>query len=225
MMRTEIKSRRSVNRAPAAAYQFEARAKPLSLLAIGCAVVWLCAMLLILPKAKVAAALLTGQSRSAQSSVDPLGIPYASRLSDGTSESARTQLYDDPNDRLAQVAALREDDAYSPEDDVEHVVSYAENRRLYAVCNPAVPIAPAVQCSGRRGYILHLALRGEATFRQIGSAIDSYGRGWAKIFAHYHPKNLHCALIVLESDVTAEDEAQNDDAGNGILRQKCFAVR
>jgi hypothetical protein len=154
--------------------------------------------------------------------LDGLGVTYASRLSDGTSASAQTRLFDVPGDRLAQIEALKEDDAYT-RDDSGNVVSYAENRMLFSVCAPAAGLAPAVQCNGRNGYILHLALRGDATAAGQASAIDRYGVRWATIFARYHPLNSHCALVILSSDVTAEDESENDDAGNAILSSKCFA--
>ena len=80
-----------------------------------------------------------------------------------------------------------------------------------------------MQCNGRNGYILHLALRGDATPAEEASAIDRYGARWATIFARYHPLNSHCALVILSSDVTAEDESENDDAGDAILSSKCFA--
>ena len=105
---------------------------------------------------------------------------------------------------------------------MQHDVSYAENKMLFTVCAPAAALAPAVQCNGRSGYILHLALRGDASSAEEDAAIDRYGARWATIFARYHPQSRHCALVILSSDVTAEDEGDNDDAGNAILRSKCF---
>ena len=162
-------------------------------------------------------------SAPAADDVDALGIAYASRLTNGASASARTRLFDDPGDRLAQIDAVREDDAYAA-DDSEHAVGYAENRMLFSVCSSALAAMPAVQCSGRTGYILHLALRGDLTDAQEDAAIDRYGAGWSGIFARYHPGNGHCALVILASDATAEEASENDDDGNAILRQKCFTL-
>ncbi len=176
----------------------------------------------------VHAAVLPGAASDAVGGLDGLGVSYESRLNDGTSASARTRLFDDPGDRRAQMEALREDDAYARDDasaseDAAHDVAYAENKMLFSVCTPAARLAPAVQCNGRSGYILHLALRGDATPAEIDAAIDRYGARWATIFARYHPQSGHCALVILASDATAEDETDNDDAGNAILRSKCFA--
>ncbi len=152
-----------------------------------------------------------------------LGIPYASRLSSGTTASGRSRLFDDPNDRDAQVAAVREDDAYA-RDGSGFVVGEAENRALYAACvgGAAAPATIAVRCSGRNGYILHLALRGEGGASVERSALDQFGPRWAAIFARFHPQNRHCALVVLAAGATAEDEADNDDAGNAIIRTRCY---
>ncbi len=152
---------------------------------------------------------------------DALGISYASRLTNGTSASAHTRLFEDPADRGAQIQALREDDAYATGDPA-YVVANAENKMLFSVCGPGSPVSSVVQCSGRSGFILHLALRGQASAGEQSVAIDRYGMRWAQIFERYHPRNHHCALVLLASDATAEDEADNDDAGNGIIAFKCF---
>ncbi len=198
-------------------------------LTVACFVAFLCAGSFVALRSVHAANVpVPGFASDAAGGFDGLGVSYESRLNDGTSASARTRLFDDPADRRAQMEALREDDAYardddeSERDDTAHDVSYAENKMLFSVCAPAAQLAPAVQCNGRSGYILHLALRGDATSAQEDAAIDRYGARWAAIFARYHPQNGHCALVILASATTAEDEADNDDAGNAILRSKCF---
>jgi hypothetical protein len=171
----------------------------------------------------VHAAVLPGVAGDPGQTLDGLGVTYASRLNDGTSASAQTRLFDLPGDRQAQIEALKEDDAYT-RDASGNVVSFAENKMLFSVCAPSAELAPAVQSNGRNGYILHLALRGDATPEEQAKAIDRYGARWATIFARYHPLNNHCALVILSSDVTAEDEAENDDAGDAILNRKCFTA-
>lgn len=212
-------------RSGALAIEFGGRSKPS--VAIVALVALTCLLALLFGGERFARAIgIVAASPAAASSatdVDALGIPYASRLTNGTSASAQTRLFDDARDRQAQIDAVREDDAYAA-DDSEHAVGYAENRMLFAVCSSALAAAPAVQCSGRTGYILHLALRGDLTDIQEDAAIDRYGAGWAAIFARYHPGNAHCALVILSSDATAEDASENDDDGNAILRRKCFAL-
>lgn len=193
-----------------------------AILAIACA-----SALLFLAGGTVVSSLgLVASARDAApaaSDVDALGIAYANRLTNGTPASAKTRLFDDARDRSAQIDAVREDDAYAAGDS-EHDVAYAENRMLFSVCSSSLLAEPAVQCSGRSGYILHLALRGDASDAREDAALDRYGAGWAAIFARYHPGNAHCALVILASDATAEEATENDDIGNAILRRKCFAL-
>jgi hypothetical protein len=189
------------------------------------AIALLCSVAVLVVTARHAAYLAREAARG-YFRTDPFGISYASRLDNGSSASAHTRLYDDPHDRDAQVAALREDDGYAfADDDGVHSVAYAENKALFPVCNPTPDNGFALRCNGRNGFILHLALRGDATEAQQATEMAWYGTRWATIFGRLHPANAHCALVVLSSDATAEDERDNDDAGNGILSLRCFPTR
>ena len=140
-------------------------------------------------------------------------------LRSGDDNSRQTKLFDDFSDRCAQLHAL-------DDNDVDPQLPTREAKAMSAVCSSSragaeyysggfegkFEYGPDVLCGPARGYIISI---------RRSDLIDRVGHRWAKVFARYHPRNHHCALVIVEGTPSA-DLTKNDDQGNEIKYMNCY---